>query len=343
MNRLFTTTALASALVLLPSLAVAASDAAVAGPSCLGQPATIVGTNAGEVLMGTPGDDVILARGGNDTIFARGGDDVICGGGGNDRIRAGAGDDTVIGNRGADLLWGHQGNDTLDGARGNDRIFGRLGDDDLLGGSGVDKCRQDSRLTGGVGQVRACEKPRTTALAKVPFNQMEAAAGFRVKGDNSGAEVYLGNALMGNGGVNRVEANDAALKAGGTFAVEVSYDAAANALSGRVGSVELTYDFDDKAAPSCAVAEWDLVQVSLWERVADLDLDFTGGAVNGVALGKDMSGQSGMKTWTIEGLDFSTDWSVTGDLVASGAAWTGNENSKLEVMVGCKRNPQSPL
>ena len=247
------------------------------------------------------------------------------------------------GNRGADLLWGHQGEDTLDGARGNDKIFGRLGDDDLFGGSGVDKCRQDSRFTGGKGLVRACERPRTTALANVPFNQMDAAAGLRVKGDNTGGEVYLGNALMGTGGANRVEANYGALKAAGTFAVEVSYDAAANALSGSVGSVALAYDFDDKAAPSCAVAEWDLVQVSLWERVADLDLSFDGGAVNGVALGRDKVGESGMKTWTIEGIDFSTDWSVTGDLVASGAEWTGNENSKLEIMVGCKRSPQSPL
>ena len=47
-----------------------------------------------------------------------------------------------------------------------------------------------------------------------------------------------------------------------------------------------------------------------------------------------------MKTWTVEGIDFGTDWSLGGSLIADGAAWTGNENSKLELMVGCKRDPQ---
>lgn len=339
MRTLTTTTALAAALTLVPTMAVAAVDAP-SGHTCMGQPATIVGTGAGEVLRGTQGDDVIQAYGGNDKVFGLGGNDVICGGGGKDKVRGGKGDDTVGGGKGNDLVWGGPGDDRLLGGKGDDRLFGRLHDDVIKGQAGRDKCRQDTRLEGGTGRVVGCEVPMTTSTKWVPYNQMTAAAGFRVKGDNSGGEVYLGNHLMGNGGANRVEDNYNALKGGGTFAVSVSFNAAENRLDGSVGAVSLSYDFDDKAAPGCAVGEWDLVQVSLWERVDDVELSFENGSVNGEALKKDLGGVSGMKTWTIEGVDFSTGWTVTGDLVASGAEWTGNERTKLEVTVGCKLDPQ---
>lgn len=336
-----TTMTLAATLALVPSVAAAVTPPA--GDTCLGQPATIVGTGADEVLLGTSGDDVIQAYGGNDKIYAFGGNDIVCGGGGRDIVRGGAGDDKLSGARGNDLIWGGPGDDVLLGGGGNDRLFGRKHNDTLKGQRGTDKCRQDTRLEGGKGPVRSCELPLTTSLQVVPYNQMTAAAGFRVKGENTGGEVYLGNHLMGSGGANRVEAEyGTALKAGGTFDVLLSFDAADNRLDGSVGTVDLAYDFDTQAAPGCAVEQWDLVQVSLWERVEGVELSFEGGSVNGRALRKDMAGVGGMATWTIEGIDFSRDWTVAGDLVASGAEWTGGELTKLEVMVGCKNDPQVP-
>jgi uncharacterized delta-60 repeat protein len=59
--------------------------------SCLGRPATIVGTRRGEVLRGTRRADVIAALGGNDTVRAGRGDDLVCGGQGQDHLLGGTG------------------------------------------------------------------------------------------------------------------------------------------------------------------------------------------------------------------------------------------------------------
>ncbi|MEL6985317.1 MAG: ExeM/NucH family extracellular endonuclease, partial [Actinomycetota bacterium] len=102
-------------------------------PSCNGLPATIVGTDSGELIKGTSGPDVIVALGGNDTIFSYGGDDVICAGDGNDRVFSGWGDDTVLGEDGRDYLVGSVGADTLLGGLGNDYLFGNSGNDTASG------------------------------------------------------------------------------------------------------------------------------------------------------------------------------------------------------------------
>jgi len=61
-----------------------------ATPTCLGLPATIVGTDPhGQVIMGTDGNDVIVGSPGPDTIYGLGGDDIICGMGGDDTIYGG--------------------------------------------------------------------------------------------------------------------------------------------------------------------------------------------------------------------------------------------------------------
>lgn len=96
---------------------------AAAPPRCHGLVATIIGTDATELITGTPGPDVIVARGGNDRIFAGRGDDVVCAG------------------KGADLLWGGAGDDRLYGQ--GDRVFANQGGpgiagDTLRGGPGDD-------------------------------------------------------------------------------------------------------------------------------------------------------------------------------------------------------------
>jgi Ca2+-binding RTX toxin-like protein len=89
-----------------------------ASPTCLGMPATIIGTPENDILRGTPGDDVIVGLAGNDVIDGRGGDDRICGGNGNDVIQAGEGSDRVDGGAGNDVI------NAVDGVRGNDTVNG---------------------------------------------------------------------------------------------------------------------------------------------------------------------------------------------------------------------------
>ncbi|MGH1491081.1 MAG: SdrD B-like domain-containing protein [Acidimicrobiales bacterium] len=127
------------------TLAVAAIASAAPGAAaqngltCLGLPATIVGTNLGETILGTPGDDVIVGLGGRDTILGLGGNDTICAGTGNDTVRSGPGEDRVDGEDGNDRIYGESDADEIDGGPGNDRIYGDDGDDELRGGSGNDR------------------------------------------------------------------------------------------------------------------------------------------------------------------------------------------------------------
>lgn len=113
---------------------------------CSGVVATMVGSEASDVLVGTEGDDVIAGLGGDDVIDGRGGNDIICGGDGDDRLLGGPGDDELSGGGGADLLRGFAGDDELRGAGGNDKLQGQAGNDLLRGGKGVDV------LTGGPGK-----------------------------------------------------------------------------------------------------------------------------------------------------------------------------------------------
>jgi Ca2+-binding RTX toxin-like protein len=146
---------------------VAAPAGAQDGPTCFGEPATIVaepgvltiGTDGADVIVGTSGPDIIRGLRGDDLICGWGGNDVIRGNGGRDSIHGGAGadvlygglsSDILFGGRGADTMHGKAGRDILRGAKGNDELFGgngndtlwgRSGDDLLEGGNGHDSCK----------------------------------------------------------------------------------------------------------------------------------------------------------------------------------------------------------
>jgi extracellular elastinolytic metalloproteinase len=96
-------------------------------PTCLGQPATKVGTNGPNTITGTGGADVILGLGGNDKINGKGGKDVICGGSGNDTLTGGPGLDKLDGGSGADVLY------TRDSVK----------ELTIRGGPGTDRARKD--------------------------------------------------------------------------------------------------------------------------------------------------------------------------------------------------------
>jgi Ca2+-binding RTX toxin-like protein len=122
--------------------------------TCLGRPATLVGTGGSDRLIGTPGRDVIAGLGGDDRIEGRGGRDLLCGNGGRDRVLGGSRKDVLDGGSGADALVGGRGHDRLRGRTGADRMQGGRGSDRLTGGDGHDVLRGGpggDRLRGGDG------------------------------------------------------------------------------------------------------------------------------------------------------------------------------------------------
>ena len=128
--------------------------------TCLGEDATIVGTDGADSLVGTAGDDVIAALGG---------DDHVMGTGGNDRICLGAGNDTASGGLGNDSIRGGKGNDAMQGNGDDDRLIGQQGHDKAVGGAGHDVCRAESTKTcevGALGPRRRAEPSRPAGRAR---------------------------------------------------------------------------------------------------------------------------------------------------------------------------------
>src|SRR2546427_830527 len=74
----------------------AAGSTAATFPTCLGEPATKIGTPGDDTITATDDDDVIVGLGGNDTISGLGGPDLI---------GAEAGDDVVDGGKGRDQMY----------------------------------------------------------------------------------------------------------------------------------------------------------------------------------------------------------------------------------------------
>jgi Ca2+-binding RTX toxin-like protein len=148
-------------LVILPILAATPSPAGRA--SCLGRPATIVGTSGNDTIWGTSRTDVIVAKAGNDTVNGLGGPDRICGNSGRDTLRGNDGDDDIDVGRGpepgsSDAAIGGSGDDqigrlhnvpggtdfqapgaaSLNGGSGSDRLIGTNGHDLIEGKDGDD-------------------------------------------------------------------------------------------------------------------------------------------------------------------------------------------------------------
>jgi Ca2+-binding RTX toxin-like protein len=133
-----------TATLVLPSI----SKAQV--PTCFGQPATIVGTERGDILNGTEGPDVIVGLGKNDNIHGLGGDDRICGNAGDEYLAGGEGNDQVKGGEGDDHFREDDGNDRLWGGPEDDWFSVADGDDAIVGGKGEDWFTAD-HLDGGWG------------------------------------------------------------------------------------------------------------------------------------------------------------------------------------------------
>ncbi len=109
----------AVAALLVAAVSWAGAERVVNG-KCMGQAATITGTNGPDNLVSGPESDIIAGRGGKDRISGRQGFDVICGGGGNDTLLGGPHNDKLFGEGGRDFLKGGPGRDRLVGGPGKD-------------------------------------------------------------------------------------------------------------------------------------------------------------------------------------------------------------------------------
>jgi Ca2+-binding RTX toxin-like protein len=129
----------------------AASSHAAVEATCMGEPATIVGTENSDTLNGTEGEDVIVGLGGDDLIRGQGGSDVICGGDGNDYLYGSNGGLAI------DFLSGDAGDDVVDGGS---KLGGIVAYSDAPGPVSVDLTAQSAtgwgtdrmiRITGTLG------------------------------------------------------------------------------------------------------------------------------------------------------------------------------------------------
>jgi Ca2+-binding RTX toxin-like protein len=215
------------------------------GMQCLGSPATVLGTAAGETVSGTAGDDVIVGLGGDDTIVAGGGNDKICGGDGSDTLdfsSAGApltanmvagtatgqgsdsftevehltgsgSNDSFTGNAVANVLTGGGGNDVLAGGDGNDTLTGGDGNDTLRPGFQGD----DDQAQGGNGSDTADYAAAGAVNANLTTGQAigvgtDTLGGIENLTGSAGDDFLtgdgLGNFISGGGGGDEINGGD---------------------------------------------------------------------------------------------------------------------------------------
>lgn len=118
--------------------------------------ATILGTQATEVLNRTADDDVIIGFAGADFIFGRDGDDRILGGSGIDGLNGEDGNDVLIGGTQDDAIFGGDGDDTSiwRNGGGSDFIRGDDGQDtQIVSGSLTDGDNFNLDQDAGLGQA----------------------------------------------------------------------------------------------------------------------------------------------------------------------------------------------
>jgi Ca2+-binding RTX toxin-like protein len=193
----------------LVGLGLAAGGTVVTGGSavaraamCLGEPATIVGTDHGDHLAGTPHRDVIVAGEGSDRIEARGGDDLVCAGRGDDVLLGGYGDDRLYGQRDRYVRSGEDYwfvPDRLVGGPGADVISG--GDDGFGGVIGHDQVSYAGAVAGVVVDLDAGTGPTGDRLVGI-----ERVIGSRYDDHLTGtSNTWDGDQLVGLEGDDRLE------------------------------------------------------------------------------------------------------------------------------------------
>ena len=188
-----------------------------------GEGLTLVGTPGDDDLVGSAFGDSIEGRSGGDLLHGGIGSDVIAGVGGDDTLSGDAGHDTIRGGAGDDNLYGGIGNDLLEGGDDNDSLFGDSGGDTLRGGNGNDF------LDGGAGsdEAEGGQGNDTYVLDSLSDTIIEASGG----GTDTIQPLLFSLTLFAN-------VENASL--GGTGNLDLTGNAAANALTGNSGNNDLS-------------------------------------------------------------------------------------------------------
>lgn len=187
-------------------------------PTCMGERATMVGTNGTQRLVGTNGVDVIVARGGSDYVLGKGSADLICAGGGADHVDAGEGQDRVKGGGGNDSLVGGSRTQLLDGGGGDDIFFTRGGEGGTVNGrSGSDwltfvdsRCQRGAKvdLEEQEARYRNCEGTKTRRWTVRSIENIEGGRGRDVLAGSDFSNRVIGqeraDVLEGRDGNDRV-------------------------------------------------------------------------------------------------------------------------------------------
>lgn len=154
---------------------------------------------------------------------------------------------------------------------------------------------------------------------------------FRSFGNTGGDEIYLGIPDLGVA-ANRAPAQFTWSKPG-THAAMFSYDPGTDTIYGDVNGTSLSWS-NVAATANCPPADWNALQFDVVGRDPGVTVQFNNFMIDGNPIG-DFDSAGAWKTWTVINYDFSPGFVITGDIVLDGTFGTSQENSKIELGVGC--------
>ena len=199
--------------------------------------------------------------------------------------------------------------------------------------TGIEWTELDSSDLGDSGFIRwtvDCDETPAGPTVTPGYSDLTEAAGVRYRGESTGGEIYLGYPDLGTG--IRVEADTT--WPDGTYKVAFSFDGTGTISQTVDGGLPLAWSV---ASPSCAIGSWNTLDVLVVDRLTTGAITFENVMLDSFPLGDfgafDVAGNPGFQNWTVSGFDFSNAFTVSGDLRVSG--WTGSENNKLQLTVGC--------
>jgi len=168
-------------------------------------------------------------------------------------------------------------------------------------------------------------------------------SGARVKGYNTGAEIFVGPMTSGSA-TPRAEANVNQFQTVGQASYQLSftYEQVANVLSVTLTPavdppVTTTYDLDTDSGGGCAPSAWDTIHLVLVDSRIDSAVSIGNVVVDGFSIGNfgtlDRLGTPGARNWHIARRGLGDGFTVTATLNVDG--YLGNEATKVEFAVGC--------
>jgi hypothetical protein len=189
--------------------------------------------------------------------------------------------------------------------------------------------------------------------------------GARWKGQYGGAELYLGSSDLGNSNYRReLEYNTFQTAGALTYPISFSWDASTKEIRMTVknpstqNTTTLSNVFDG-ASPnkpyygqtnptcpsgsplgsSCPLGGWNVMEIVVKDSTSTSGVELRNINLGGNLLGTgsfgtiDVSGTPGFSSWTVTGFDFNLSFTVMADMNVNG--FTGNENIRVEFLVGC--------